>query len=232
MLIRQGIGGALVFVATKNVMSPGKDFAAYSAAKAAEAQLAKVLALEGAPHGIRSNIVNPDADLPGLQALVRGDPARARGRPGHRGRAARGLLPQAQPARRRASCPRTSPRPCCSWPPTARPRRPAARSPWTAASRTRSRGDDAVRHVAVAQAAGRAVRAGAARGGARLRVGVDRRSRVLPRADPRVADAAGDLRAHHQPHQARHRRSTCWPSARRPSRPRPRRRSTRCRAAG
>src|SRR5919108_584104 len=61
ILIPQGLGGALVFVATKNVMSPGKDFAAYSAAKAAEAQLAKVLALEGAPHGIRSNIVNPDA---------------------------------------------------------------------------------------------------------------------------------------------------------------------------
>jgi rhamnulose-1-phosphate aldolase/alcohol dehydrogenase len=60
-LIAQGLGGALVFVATKNVMSPGKDFAAYSAAKAAEAQLAKVLALEGGPHGIRSNIVNPDA---------------------------------------------------------------------------------------------------------------------------------------------------------------------------
>jgi rhamnulose-1-phosphate aldolase/alcohol dehydrogenase len=61
ILIAQRLGGALVFVATKNVMSPGKDFAAYSAAKAAEAQLAKVLALEGAPHGIRSNIVNPDA---------------------------------------------------------------------------------------------------------------------------------------------------------------------------
>ena len=61
LLQAQGLGGALVFVATKNVMSPGKDFAAYSAAKAAEAQLAKVLALEGAPHGIRSNIVNPDA---------------------------------------------------------------------------------------------------------------------------------------------------------------------------
>ncbi len=57
----QGLGGAFVFVATKNVMSPGKDFAAYSAAKAAEAQLAKVLALEGGPHGIRSNIVSPDA---------------------------------------------------------------------------------------------------------------------------------------------------------------------------
>jgi rhamnulose-1-phosphate aldolase/alcohol dehydrogenase len=57
----QGLGGSLVFVATKNVMSPGKDFAAYSASKAAEAQLAKVAALEGGPHGIRVNIVNPDA---------------------------------------------------------------------------------------------------------------------------------------------------------------------------
>jgi rhamnulose-1-phosphate aldolase/alcohol dehydrogenase len=57
----QGLGGAFVFVATKNVMSPGKDFAAYSAAKAAEAQLAKVLALEGGPHGVRSNVVSPDA---------------------------------------------------------------------------------------------------------------------------------------------------------------------------
>jgi rhamnulose-1-phosphate aldolase/alcohol dehydrogenase len=57
----QGLGGAMVFVATKNVMSPGKDFAAYSAAKAAEAQLAKVLALEGGALGVRSNIVSPDA---------------------------------------------------------------------------------------------------------------------------------------------------------------------------
>jgi rhamnulose-1-phosphate aldolase/alcohol dehydrogenase len=57
----QGLGGSLVFVATKNVMSPGKDFAAYSASKAAEAQLAKVAALEGGPHGIRVNLVNPDA---------------------------------------------------------------------------------------------------------------------------------------------------------------------------
>jgi rhamnulose-1-phosphate aldolase/alcohol dehydrogenase len=61
LLKAQGLGGSLVFVATKNVMSPGKEFAAYSASKAAEAQLAKVLALEGGPYGIRSNIVNPDA---------------------------------------------------------------------------------------------------------------------------------------------------------------------------
>lgn len=57
----QGLGGAIVFIATKNVTAPGKDFGAYSAAKAAEAQLARVLAIEGGEHGIRVNMVNPDA---------------------------------------------------------------------------------------------------------------------------------------------------------------------------
>jgi NAD(P)-dependent dehydrogenase (short-subunit alcohol dehydrogenase family) len=65
MMKLQGIGGSMVFIATKNVTSPGKDFAAYSAAKAAEAQLARVLALEGGPFGIRSNMVNPDAVFEG-----------------------------------------------------------------------------------------------------------------------------------------------------------------------
>jgi rhamnulose-1-phosphate aldolase/alcohol dehydrogenase len=58
---RQGTGGALVFVATKNVTAPGKDFAAYSASKAAEAQLARVAAIEAGPLGVRVNMVNPDA---------------------------------------------------------------------------------------------------------------------------------------------------------------------------
>jgi rhamnulose-1-phosphate aldolase/alcohol dehydrogenase len=58
---RQGTGGAIVFVATKNVTAPGKDFAAYSASKAAEAQLARVAAIEGGPLGVRVNMVNPDA---------------------------------------------------------------------------------------------------------------------------------------------------------------------------
>ncbi|MCI0548813.1 MAG: bifunctional rhamnulose-1-phosphate aldolase/short-chain dehydrogenase [Candidatus Rokubacteria bacterium] len=82
ILRAQGLGGAFVFVATKNVMSPGKDFSAYSAAKAAEAQLAKVLALEGGPHGIRSNIVNPDAvfrDSKLWSEEVRRERARAQG---------------------------------------------------------------------------------------------------------------------------------------------------------
>jgi rhamnulose-1-phosphate aldolase/alcohol dehydrogenase len=80
----QALGGALVFVATKNVMSPGKDFSAYSASKAAEAQLAKVAALEGGPYGIRVNIVNPDAvfrDSGLWSPEVRHERARAQGIP-------------------------------------------------------------------------------------------------------------------------------------------------------
>jgi rhamnulose-1-phosphate aldolase/alcohol dehydrogenase len=61
----QGTGGAMVFIATKNVTAPGKDFGAYSAAKAAEAQLARVAAIEGGPLGVRVNMVNPDAIFAG-----------------------------------------------------------------------------------------------------------------------------------------------------------------------
>lgn len=60
-MIRRGSGGSLVFVASKNAFGPGAGFGAYSAAKAAQVQLARIAALEGGPHGIRSNYVNPDA---------------------------------------------------------------------------------------------------------------------------------------------------------------------------
>jgi rhamnose utilization protein RhaD (predicted bifunctional aldolase and dehydrogenase)/NAD(P)-dependent dehydrogenase (short-subunit alcohol dehydrogenase family) len=61
----QGRGGNLVFVVTKNALAPGKDFGAYSAAKAAELQLARVLAIEGGPLGVRVNMLNPDAIFEG-----------------------------------------------------------------------------------------------------------------------------------------------------------------------
>ena len=61
MMREQGFGGSMVFIATKNVMAPGRGFGAYSAAKSAEVQLARVLAMENGGHGIRCNIVNPDA---------------------------------------------------------------------------------------------------------------------------------------------------------------------------
>ena len=57
---RQGIGGNIVVVATKNVLAPGKNFGAYSASKAAQVQLSRILAIEGAEDKIRVNIVNPD----------------------------------------------------------------------------------------------------------------------------------------------------------------------------
>ena len=80
----QGIGGSLIFVATKNVPAPGQELGAYSAAKAAEAQLARVLAIENGQHGIRSNIINPDAVFRGSRlwsASVRRGRAQAHGIP-------------------------------------------------------------------------------------------------------------------------------------------------------
>jgi NAD(P)-dependent dehydrogenase (short-subunit alcohol dehydrogenase family) len=56
----QGLGGSLVFIGSKNMFSPGAGFGAYSASKAALAQLARVVAIEAGPIGVRSNIVNPD----------------------------------------------------------------------------------------------------------------------------------------------------------------------------
>ncbi len=60
VLIAQGMGGSLVFIGSKNMFSPGAGFGAYSASKAALAQLARTVAIEGGSAGIRSNIVNPD----------------------------------------------------------------------------------------------------------------------------------------------------------------------------
>ncbi len=61
----QGLGGSLVFVASKNALAAGKNAGAYSSAKAAELHLARCLAEEGGPGRIRVNTVNPDAVLQG-----------------------------------------------------------------------------------------------------------------------------------------------------------------------
>jgi rhamnulose-1-phosphate aldolase/alcohol dehydrogenase len=65
LLQRQGMGGSIVFVASKNALVAGRNAAAYSSAKAAELHLARCLAEEGGPDGIRVNTVNPDAVLSG-----------------------------------------------------------------------------------------------------------------------------------------------------------------------
>lgn len=58
---RQGTGGSIVVVSSKNVFDPGAAFGAYSASKAAAHQVSKIAALELADMGVRVNLVNPDA---------------------------------------------------------------------------------------------------------------------------------------------------------------------------
>jgi rhamnulose-1-phosphate aldolase/alcohol dehydrogenase len=62
---RQGLGGSMVFIASKNAIAASPGASAYCTAKAAEVHLARCMALEGAPLGIRVNVVNPDAVLRG-----------------------------------------------------------------------------------------------------------------------------------------------------------------------
>jgi len=63
LLKRQG--GAIVFIGSKNALSATPNASAYASAKAAAVHLARCLALEGAPSGIRVNVVNPDAVIRG-----------------------------------------------------------------------------------------------------------------------------------------------------------------------
>jgi len=64
-IMQQQGWGNMVFVGSKNALAASAGAAAYSSAKASELHLARCLALEGAPHGIRVNTVNPDAVLEG-----------------------------------------------------------------------------------------------------------------------------------------------------------------------
>ena len=82
---RQATGGDIVLVSTKNVFSPGAQFGAYSATKAAAHQLARIASLELAPFDVRVNMVAPDAVFgegarkSGLWAEVGPDRMKARG---------------------------------------------------------------------------------------------------------------------------------------------------------
>ncbi|WP_380879252.1 short chain dehydrogenase [Sphingomonas sp. DBB INV C78] len=58
-------GAAIVFIGSKNGIAAATNASAYASAKAAANHLARCLALEGAPSGIRVNVVNPDAVIRG-----------------------------------------------------------------------------------------------------------------------------------------------------------------------
>jgi rhamnulose-1-phosphate aldolase/alcohol dehydrogenase len=72
ILKRQNNAGSMIYIASKNGMVASPGTSAYGAMKAAEIHLARVLAAEGAPFGIRVNTVNPDAVLRGSKIMSEG----------------------------------------------------------------------------------------------------------------------------------------------------------------
>jgi NAD(P)-dependent dehydrogenase (short-subunit alcohol dehydrogenase family) len=72
LMKRQGLGGSMIFISSKNGVIASSGTSAYGAMKAAEIHMARCMALEGAPLGIRVNTVNPDAVLRGSK-LMKGD---------------------------------------------------------------------------------------------------------------------------------------------------------------
>ncbi len=69
---RQNINGSIIFIASKNGMTASAGTSAYGAMKAAEIHMARCMALEGGPFGIRVNTVNPDAVLRGSKLMSTG----------------------------------------------------------------------------------------------------------------------------------------------------------------
>ncbi|MFH8570350.1 bifunctional aldolase/short-chain dehydrogenase [Streptomyces sp. NPDC017993] len=65
MMRAQGLGGDLVYIASKNAVFAGPNNIAYSAAKADQAHQVRLLAVELGEHGIRVNGVNPDGVVRG-----------------------------------------------------------------------------------------------------------------------------------------------------------------------
>lgn len=82
---RQSMGGHIAIISSKNVFAPGKEFALYSASKAAGHQVGRIAAMELAPFDIRVNMINPDgifhhADIAsGLWEAVGPERAKSRG---------------------------------------------------------------------------------------------------------------------------------------------------------
>lgn len=72
LMIAQGLGGDIVYIASKNAVFAGSDNVAYGAAKADQAHQVRLLAAELGAHGIRVNGVNPDAVVRGSGIFASG----------------------------------------------------------------------------------------------------------------------------------------------------------------
>jgi NAD(P)-dependent dehydrogenase (short-subunit alcohol dehydrogenase family) len=74
-----GNGGSIVFIGSVAGLQPGSRLPAYDASKAGLIGLARHVALEGARHGVRANVVAPGLiDTPLGRLATRGRPSRAR----------------------------------------------------------------------------------------------------------------------------------------------------------
>ncbi|KHL13242.1 rhamnulose-1-phosphate aldolase/alcohol dehydrogenase [Mumia flava] len=65
VLIEQGLGGDIVYIASKNAIFAGPNNIAYSAVKADQAHQVRLLAAELGEHGIKVNGINPDGVVQG-----------------------------------------------------------------------------------------------------------------------------------------------------------------------
>jgi rhamnulose-1-phosphate aldolase/alcohol dehydrogenase len=72
LMIAQGMGGDIVYIASKNSVFAGPNNIAYSATKADQAHQVRLLAAELGEHGIRVNGVNPDGVVRGSGIFASG----------------------------------------------------------------------------------------------------------------------------------------------------------------
>lgn len=72
VLIEQGMGGDVIYIASKNSVFAGPNNIAYSATKADQAHQVRLLAVELGEHGIKVNGVNPDGVVRGSGIFAAG----------------------------------------------------------------------------------------------------------------------------------------------------------------
>jgi len=72
VLIEQGMGGDVIYIASKNSVFAGPNNIAYSATKADQAHQVRLLAVEHGEHGIKVNGINPDGVVRGSGIFAAG----------------------------------------------------------------------------------------------------------------------------------------------------------------
>ncbi|MEA9985790.1 bifunctional aldolase/short-chain dehydrogenase [Subtercola sp. RTI3] len=72
VLIEQGMGGDMIYIASKNSVFAGPNNIAYSATKADQAHQVRLLAVELGEHGIKVNGINPDGVVRGSGIFASG----------------------------------------------------------------------------------------------------------------------------------------------------------------